>query len=373
MAGPPIVAAAAAAADDVLITPDTLHGHVVRIFAALGSDTREAKLVADHLVLANRFGHDSHGISLVPLYVRMLREGKVKPNTRVSVVADHGSTLTLEAHRGLGQATAQEAMELAIARAQAHGNAVVALRNSHHVARIGHWAEQCAAAGLVSVHFVNAIHAPPVVAPYAGADARLHTNPFAVGVPRRGQVPIILDFATSLAAQGKMRVAMNRGQAVPEGYLLDAAGQPTTDPAAVYADPLGALLRFGDHKGAGLGLLCDIMAGALSGAGTLHPGTMEDGVYCNNMLSLVLDPARLGGAASWVAEIEAGAAFLQQSPPRPGMGPVLLPGQAERITAAARDRNGIPVDRTTWSLLCDAARDAGVALSTPPPSAPQAQ
>lgn len=353
---------AATAADDVHITPAALHETVMRIFAALGSDAREPGLVADHLVLANRFGHDSHGISLIPLYARMMREGKVKPNVRVSVMADHGSTVTLAAHRGLGQTTAHEATALGIERAQRHGNAVVALRDSHHVGRIGHWAEQCAEAGLVSVHFVNVIHAPPVVAPFAGSDARLHTNPFAVGVPRPGRAPIILDFATSRAAQGKMRIAMNRGVPVPEGYLIDAAGLPTTNPEAVYLEPLGALLPFGDHKGAGLGLICDIMAGALSGAGTLHPGTMEEGVYCSNMLSVVIDPARLGGAANWVAELERGAGFLQGSPPRPGMGPVLLPGEAERRTAAERDRDGIPIDRTTWRLLAQTSAEVGAPL-----------
>ncbi len=150
-----------------------------------------------------------------------------------------------------------------------------------------------------------------------------------------------------------MRIAKNRGVQVPPGYLIDASGQPTTNPGAVYDAPLGALLPFGDHKGAGLGLICEIMAGALSGAGMVHDGTREEGVYCNNMLSMVFDPARLGGHAHWVAEVEQGTAYLQASPPREGMGPVLLPGEPERLTREE------PIDQMTWSLLLQAAQDAG--------------
>ena len=340
---------------DLRIPRDELHAYVRDLFTALGSDARESGLMADHLVQANLYGHDSHGISLIPLYARMVREGKVKPNTRVSTVLDNGSLMTLDAGRGFGQAAGFEAMTLGIERAKATGSLILALRNSHHLCRIGHWAEQCAAAGLVSVHFVNVLHGAPVVAPYAGADARLHTNPFAVGVPREGKTPLILDFATSRAAQGKMRIALNRGLEVPEGYLIDEHGEPTLDPGVVYRSPIGALLPFGDNKGAGLGFVCDVLAGALSGAGTLHEGTLEDGVYVNNMLSILIDPSRLGGCDDWRAELEAGAAYVQSSPPRPGMGDVLLPGEMEQRVAKSRLANGIPVDPTTWRLIEEAA------------------
>jgi uncharacterized oxidoreductase len=343
------------ATDDLRIPRDELHAYVHGIFTSLGSDAREAGLMADHLVQANLYGHDSHGISLIPLYVRMVSEGKVQPNTRVRTVLDNGSLMTLDAGRGFGQAAGHEAMSIAIERASQTGSLILALRNSHHLCRIGHWAEQCAAAGLVSVHFVNVLHGAPVVAPYAGADARLHTNPFAVGVPRQGKHPLILDFATSRAAQGKMRIAMNRGVEVPPGYLIDEHGAPTLDPGVVYRSPIGALLPFGDHKGAGLGFVCDVLAGALSGAGTLHEGNLEDGVYINNMLSILIDPSRLGGCDDWQAELEAGAAYVQSSPPRDNMGAVLLPGDVEQDVAQTRLANGIPVDPTTWRLIAEAA------------------
>lgn len=353
---------AASADDDRLIPVAELRAQVLRIFLAAGSDAREAGLIADHLVLANLLGHDSHGISLIPLYLRMVREKKVAPNTHPTIVQDAGALLTLDGGRGFGQAVAHEAMATAIARTAELGSVILSLRNSHHVGRIGHWAEQCAAAGLVSLHFVNVIGGEPVVAPYAGSDARLHTNPIAIGMPRSGQPPLVLDFATSRVAQGKMRVAMNRGIAVPDGYLIDAQGRPTTDPSVVYRPPMGALLPFGEYKGSGLALMCDLLAGALSGAGTSHPGTLEQDLYLNNMFSVLVDPARLGGAATWQQEIEAGLAFHRASPPRAGQGPVLLPGEPERATRRRREQEGIPVDRTTWSLIAEAARAFGIEI-----------
>ncbi len=345
--------------DDHRIDAAALRTRVAQIFRAAGSGPLEAGRIADHLVLANLMGHDSHGISLIPLYLRMVREGKVIPDTRPCVVVDAGTLITLDAHRGFGQSTAVEAMDVGIARAREFGSVILGLRNSHHVGRIGHWAEQCADAGLVSLHLVNVIHAAPVVAPFAGADARLHTNPIAIGVPRAGDAPLILDFATSRVAQGKMRIAMNRGLTVPEGYLIDADGRPSTDPSVVYQSPLGALLPFGDHKGSGLGLMCDILAGALTGGGSLHPETQTDDIYVNNMLSVIIDPERLGGAASWQRDLLAGLAYFTASPQRQPGQPVLLPGEPERRTRRRREAEGIPIDATTWRLVNEAAATVG--------------
>ncbi|SME97464.1 uncharacterized oxidoreductase [Tistlia consotensis] len=350
----------ATAPDDVLLAAPALQVRVEAIFAALGCAPREATAIAEHLVLANLMGHDSHGVSLIPLYVRMVREGRVAPNRRVSTVLDAGPLVTLEAHRGFGQATALEAMELAVARARRDGAAVVGLRNSHHVGRVGHWAERCAAAGLVSLHFVNVVGSAAVVAPFAGADARIHTNPVAIGMPRPGDEPLILDFATSRVAQGKLRVAMNRGLQVPEGHLIDAEGRPSTEPRVTYEPPFGALLPFGEHKGSGLGLFCDLLAGALTGGGTAHAGTLEEGVYLNNMLSIVLDPQRLGGQASWQRDLLDGIAWFAASPPRDPERPVLLPGEPERLTRRRRLAEGIPIDRETWRQIEEAARSVGL-------------
>src|SRR4051794_22954969 len=193
------------AASYVTVHAEPLKAVVRAIVTGAGSSAREAELVADHLVEANLTGHDSHGVGMLPRYVEVLRAGDLSLNQHVSVVTDAGPLLALDGHAGFGQVMGFEAMEHGIERAARHGVAVVGLANSHHIGRIGHWAEQCIRAGYVSIHFVNVI-SEPVVAPFGGRDARFVTNPFCVGVPRPGEEPILLDFATSRIAMGKVRV-----------------------------------------------------------------------------------------------------------------------------------------------------------------------
>src|SRR5688572_26922669 len=190
-----------------------LHDLATLVVGAMGSTDGEARDVADHLVAANLAGHDSHGVGMIPDYVRMQQAGLLVPNQALELVADRGGVLVFDARRGFGQATAKEAMRRGIERAQVQGSVVVALRNSSHVGRVGYWAEQCAAAGMVSVHFINVGDHDPLQAPYGCSDARLGTNPLAVGVPgpSGGEPLLLLDMATSAIAFGKARVARNKG------------------------------------------------------------------------------------------------------------------------------------------------------------------
>ncbi|HVG05928.1 MAG TPA: Ldh family oxidoreductase, partial [Burkholderiaceae bacterium] len=199
---------------------------VVRGF---GSHEAEVEAVAGNLIEANLTGHDSHGIGMLPRYVEAYQQGGLMPNQHVQTVLDAGALLRLDGGAGFGQVIGREAMQLGIERALQHGSCIVALGNSHHLGRIGAWAEQAAQAGLVSLHFVNVI-TRSIVAPYGGADARFGTNPFASGIPLAGREPVILDFATSMLAQGKTRVAFNKGEQVAEGCLIDDQGRPTREP-----------------------------------------------------------------------------------------------------------------------------------------------
>jgi LDH2 family malate/lactate/ureidoglycolate dehydrogenase len=227
---------------------------VVRGF---GSSAAEVEAVAGNLIEANLTGHDSHGIGMLPRYAKSYLEGGLKPNTHLSVVHDGGGLLRLDGNAGFGQVIGAEAMALGIERTRQQGSCIVALGNAHHLGRIGAWAEQVAAAGLVSLHFVNVI-SRAIVAPHGGSDARFGTNPFCAGVPLPGRPPVILDFATSVIAQGKTRVAHNKGEAVEPGQLIDDQGQPTTNPRYTVIPPFGALLTFGGHKGYGLALMCEL-------------------------------------------------------------------------------------------------------------------
>ncbi len=343
------------AQDDLRIQAPRLEARVLALFMALGCPEETAAAIASHLVAANLLGHDSHGVSLIPLYVRMVEEGKVDPRRRVALQSLGPSLLVADAGRSFGQAAAREAIAAAVEATRESGLALLALRDSHHVGRIGHWAEQCAEAGFASLHLVNVVHSPPVVAPWGGAEPRLHTNPFCIGVPRADAPPLILDFATSRVAQGKFRIAVARGTEVPEGYLIDHLGQPTRDPTAAYGSettPMGALLPFGEHKGFGLGLLCDLLAGAACGARSIHEETVVDGIYVNNMLSIVFDMDRFGAPDRRNREIDALIAYVRSSAAS-AEGPVRLPGEGGRARREARLEQGIPVDRATWSLLVE--------------------
>jgi uncharacterized oxidoreductase len=340
---------------DLTIHPRALHQWVADLFVAAGSNGTEARLAADHLVEANLTGHDSHGVGMIPKYVTALVNDRLKLNRQVEIVSDTGTMLTLDAGRGLGQSVTHQAMELAIARAKQHGVCVMGLRNSHHLGRVGHWAEQAIAAGMVSIHFTNAnsIH---VVAPHGGAEARFVTNPFTVGIPRAGRDPLLLDFATSAIAHGKARVAYNKKVPAPAGCLIDAEGRPTTDPAVVFESPAGALLTFAGHKGYALAMVCEMLGAALTGGDTSTPVEGDDVSLrvWNSMLTIVFDPARIGSLEAFERSAAAFEDWVRSARPAPGSDGVRMPGDPERESRKAR-AGGIVIDGQTVSQMDDAA------------------
>jgi uncharacterized oxidoreductase len=349
-----------------LIAAQTLRAQVATIIEAAGSAQQEAAQVADNLVLANLSGHDSHGVGMVPRYVDAVLEGGLRPNTGVRVLLDTGPLLRLDGQRGYGQTAGAQAMQMGIERASRHGVCVVSLAGSHHLGRIGHFAEMAVAAGLASIHFVNVL-ARPVVAPFGGGDGRFGTNPCCIGLPVGDSGPFILDFATSRVAQGKMRVAHNEGRRVPEGYLIDETGRPCTDPGVVVVPQagglFGALMPFGEHKGFGLAVACELLGGALTGGGTWHQPADDRRAVLNGMLSVLISPELLGTRAALEAEAQAFAQWLRQSPPAPGSQGVQLAGEPERAARAVRSVHGISVDDATWDEIAAAARKVGARLS----------
>ena len=329
---------------------------VVRGF---GSQEAEVDAVVDNLIDANLTGHDSHGIGMLPRYAEAFVEGGLFPNQHVRTVVDAGTLLRLDGQAGFGQVIGREAMAMGIERAREQGSCIVALGNAHHIGRIGAWAEQAAAAGLVSIHLVNVV-ARNVVAPFGGGDARFGTNPVCIGVPLAGREPVILDFATSMIAQGKTRVAHNKGEPVPAGCLIDDLGRDTTDPRYSVVPPWGALLTFGAHKGYGLALMCELLGGALSGGMTQRDADTSRRRVLNGMFSVLLDPAALGSTDDFEREAAAFVDWVKASPPRQGVEQVLVAGEPERASRAHRLAHGIPVDLTTWAEILAAARKLGV-------------
>lgn len=347
-------------------TPTVIaHGRLrelaARVLVAAGAAPADASIVADHLVDANLAGHDSHGIGMLPQYVRAIGRGLLDPRAHAAVEDRGGPILAVDGRRGFGQLVAREGIAAGMARASALGLAAVALRGAFHVGRVGAYAEQAAAGGLVSVHFVNVVGHAPLVAPFAGSDRRLMTNPFCVGVPGPGgTVAVLLDFATSRVALGKVREARARGDLLPEGCIIDARGRPAVDPAALLDPPNGALLPMGEHKGSGLALVCELLGGAVTGGGILSRVPWQEGMIGNNMLSILLDPARLPGGAGLEADVRETVAWLKASPPADADAPVLVAGEPEAASRATRAQAGIPVAAGTWDDLVAEGRNVGV-------------
>ena len=346
-------------AGTLVFEPAALRAAVAAVIAGFGSTPAECDEVARNLVEANLAGHDSHGVGMVPRYVEGFLEGGLTPNAKLRVEVDTGALLRLDGQAGFGQVIGREAMEMGIERARAHGVCAVALGNAHHLGRIGAWAEQAVAAGLVSIHFVNVV-ARPIVAPHGGADARFGTNPFTAGVPLRGRPPMILDFATSMIAQGKTRVAHNKGEPVAPGCLIDDQGRDTQDPRYSVVPPWGALLTFGAHKGYGLAVMCELLGGALAGGHTQRDADDSKRRVLNGMFSVLLDPAALGDTGAFEREAQAFIDWVKASPPREGVDNVLVAGEPERANRAQRTAQGISVDGTTWQEILDAAAQLGV-------------
>lgn len=339
----------------MLIGAAALERYVSDVFVREGCAEEEAGLIGRYLVGANLAGHDSHGVIRVPRYIGLLRDGTVEAGRTPELVTDGGAFALIDAHYGFGQSAGPMALAEGIARAKRHGVSVVALRHAGHLGRIGEWAEQAAAAGLVSIHFVN-VAGSLLVAPFGGVDRRFSTAPFAAAVPVADGPPIVLDFATSQVAEGKVLVASKGGKPVPEGSLIEPDGRLSSDPDTLYSGR-GAIRAFGEHKGSGLAMMCELLAGALTGSGCAGPGPRR---FCNGMLSIYIAPDLGGSDAGFAAEVRRYLDFyLDARPAEPG-GKVLAPGDVERATRARRLAEGVPLTDEVWDSLKAAGAPHGL-------------
>ena len=344
------------------LTADRMRHTAEATLTALGSTAAEARLVAGHLVEANLRGHDSHGIGMLPFYVDSVARGTLHPNQPARLLNDQGAVLQFSGERGYGQRVAVEAMRAAIARARQTQVVLMTLSAAHHLGRIGHYGELAARLGFVSIHFVNVIdYDQPLVAPFGGSAPRFGTNPLCIALPGGlREPPFILDFATRMVAYGKTRVAYLAGRRFDTPVMLDAAGQPTADPRAMWESPTGALRPMADHKGSGLVAACELLAGLLSGGGTLQPGNPRAGGILNNMTTILIDPARLADMDWLRQEFDAMAGWIRSSPPATAGQPVQLAGEPERRQQRhERLQWGTGMAEAEWQGIVDAARRAG--------------
>ena len=346
--------------ESIDIHPKALNKAATMILEAGGSGPEEARIVADHLVLANLSGHDSHGIGMLPAYERSLSNGTLSPNQKVELVRDDSTIMMFDGRMGYGQVVGRQATAAAIDRCRRTGVVLAPIRNCHHLGRIGTYGEQVIESGLASLHFVNVGGHMPLVAPYRGTDARYSTNPICLSLPGSdAQPPILLDMATSRIAHGKARVAHNKCEQAPEGSLIDHRGRRTRDPSVLFKQPVGALTSFGDHKGYGLAVFCELLGGMMSGGHTSQPEHEVKGTIVNNMFMIVFDPERLIERSAMEHELEALVAHVKASPAADPEEPVLVPGDPERAMRVER-AEAIPVDAESWRQIVAAGERLGV-------------
>ncbi|MGD9720995.1 MAG: malate/lactate/ureidoglycolate dehydrogenase [Pirellulales bacterium] len=344
----------------MIIAHDRLKKLTSDIFAAAGCHADEAARIGHYLTESNLVGHDSHGVIRVISYIDFLRAGKVVPNRSIEVLFENEVIAVVDGGYGFGQTIGEQATQLGIDKCARHGVSVVALRNAGHLGRIGDWPTMAAKAGLVSLHFVNTSGAGILVAPFGGIDRRLSANPVAAGVPVKGGKPVIMDMSCCTIAEGKLRVAFNKGVRVNDGCIIDSNGEPTNDPVVFYGDPPGAILSVAGHKGYALGVITEMLAGALTGAGASNPA--NKGRLANGMLSIYFDPAKFGDNEAFAAEVRRFIDWTKSSRKASPDGEILMPGDVEEKTKARRMRDGIELDDNTWKSLVDTARSLGVAV-----------
>lgn len=342
------------------LSADSLRALGRALFIAGGVPADEADTVAASLVDGNLCGHDSHGVIRIPQYLRGIREGKLRPGLPLLVVQETPALLVADGQWGLGQVQAHRLLQMLAPKAKQVGLAAGTLRQCGHVGRLGEYAEAAARENLALICTVNGHGYGRNVAPPGGTVGRIGTNPLCLGAPTAGD-PVVLDIGTSIAAEGKVRVAFNKGVKIPEGWIQDAAGQPTTDPGALYREPRGTLMPLGGpqaYKGFGIGLLLDMFAGGLSGAPCSRPEVPAP--LGNAALFIALDVARFAGAEHFLREVGDLATAVRDCPRAAGCNEIMVPGDPERREKARRLAQGIPLDDGTWKQLADLAAELKV-------------
>jgi len=337
---------------------ETLRKLSEEIFMAYGATAEEAKLVSDFLVKANLCGHDSHGVIRIIQYVKAIEDGVLKPGVKIDVVRETSSSALLKGNWGFGQVVAKRAMELAIEKAKKNSVSVVCAFDVYHIGRLADYTRLAAERNMIGIAMVNST---PFVAPFGGRERLISTAPVSYAFPTGKENLFVLDIATSVCAEGKVRVSLHKGEKLPEGYIIDKEGKPSTNPADLYDG--GAILPLGGdlvgYKGFGLGLVVEVMAGILSTAGCAFEidkkgnGVFFEAINIEDFMSI----------DEFKNRMDALIRRIKSSKLRPGFKEILLPGEPEIRTEIKRKKEGIYVPERTWEEIVRIANKKGVDVS----------
>jgi LDH2 family malate/lactate/ureidoglycolate dehydrogenase len=339
------------------IDPDRLLKFATAVYVAAGMSEPDAHLCADTLVQADLWGHQSHGVMRLPWYAARLKAGVCDPMARGEMVVDAGGLALIDGHDGMGQVLAAKAAQEAIARAKSHGIAAVGVRNSNHFGTALYFTLMAAREGCVGFLSTNA---SPAMAPWGGRRKVVGTNPWSWACPAGAHAPMALDIANTGVARGKVYLARQKGQRIPEGWAINAAGAPTTDPAEAIE---GIILPMAQHKGYAIALMMDMLSGVLTGSGygeaVAGPYQAERKSRAGHLM-IALNIAAMQPLAEFNARMEALIAQIKSVPLAQGFDEVFYPGEIEARNDAANRRQGLSLPEDTLVDLRKVAGEYGV-------------
>ena len=342
---------------------EDLESKCCAVLEGAGVSAEEAERIVHSLVLSNMMGYDSHGVIRIEQYVNALEKDYVRKDQTIKIVKESDASAVVDGGWGFGQSICRQAMMLAMEKAGKRSVGAIELFHCSHIGRLGEWVEMAAEENMIGIVMCNNHGSGSLQAPYGGIEPRMSPNPVAVGIPTGGEFPIVMDMTTSVAAEGKIRVARNRGEALPEGWILNAEGQPSTDPVEFYGPPRGAILPFGGitaHKGYALAIVVDILSGALGGAGCSRPGPTRLGA--NGVFMLVIDIGAFISIEDFKKETQNFMAWLKSSKLMEGFDEILVPGEMESRQRKRKKEEGVFIDEESWRQICETGKRMGVYL-----------
>jgi uncharacterized oxidoreductase len=322
---------------------DDLLSFGINLFEAKNVSGTVARRVSDSLVSTSLAGIDSHGVILFIRYINEIEKGQIVPEAEPEIVVDSGPMSLIDGHFGFGQVTAMKGIEWAIEKMSTYGISMVGFRHTNHIGRVGEYTLHAAGQNLIALGTCNG---GANVAPYGASRRLFGTNPICCAIPVRGREPILIDLATSILPEGKIRVAKNEKRKIKSGILIDRQGEPTDIPDDLYLG--GALLPIGEHKGSALSLMVEILCGLMTGTGC---AAFSDWPGGNGVLFIVMDPSRFRNLDDFFDDIDKMIWAIKDLPAAPDCDGILLPGDPEYHRENERKKNGIPLDDETWQEL----------------------
>ncbi|HHX63370.1 MAG TPA: Ldh family oxidoreductase [Chloroflexi bacterium] len=340
------------------ISAERLQQIVEKVFVGAGAPVGSARQVSTSLVENNLVGHDSHGVLRVDSYVQALDSGRVDPHGVPTIRRESATTALIDGGCNFGQIVACQAMDLAMKKARAHDIGMVALRNCGHTGRIGEYVVRAAQGGFMGLAFGSGSARGGAVAPYMGTSRVFNTNPIAWGVPAGAHPPVFMDYATSAASWGKIRAAVDKGVSIPEGWLLNADGRPTTDPRDQQRG--GIMLPFGQHKGYGILFMVEALSGGLTGVSCAALDSYKSEFA---MVLMAVNIEAFQPLEQFCAMMDELIVATKAARKAPGAEEILVPGEIEWKTREQRLRDGIDVPEAAWERIVEAGAAHGVTVT----------